>query len=711
MSNDATVGRSMRVVQRVVFPGADLDVVPLYVETNPERGAAELAAELLAESLGNRDPVPPAPTAMGVATGETQSVIQFGATLPGHPWEEILPRRSATIDAGGRVSFGTYFNAFPASYWRRWTTVDSVTLRLRVAGECMIVVYRSAAKGHSFPVETIGVETDEPVSVERALPLAPFIDGGWYWFDIVAGPRGTTVIQAEWAVPAEPPGRGGGVEASPGRGGGVEASSGRGGGVEASRAPGRLSLGFTTFNRADFMVGHLRTLGASPEVLDLIDTVYVIDQGTRQVADHPDFADSAKGLGDKLRIIKQGNIGGSGGFSRSMDEAVSAGDSDYLLILDDDITLEPESILRAATFADLARKPTIVGGHMFSLYDRSVLHAFAESIAPRKWWWEASPNTKARHDFGRRNLRNTPWLHRRAEADYNGWWMCLIPTKIIKELGLAIPVFIKWDDAEYAVRAGARGYPTVSLPGVAAWHIPWLDKNDALDWQAYYHIRNRVIVALLHSPFKRGGRLMAESGERQLQNLLSMQYSTAALRVLALEDILSGPGHLHRDLGTKMASLRELRQDFTDARGSADLEDFPPARRKVPDQLKTNTTPTNKVNLMSKVAAGTLHQFRKPRKFQRPQMTLPYQDAAWWVLSKLDSAVVSAPDGTTAAWYQRDRKQFRALARRSAALHLRLVMNWPRLAKEYRSAAAEFTSPATWRETFEASLGDPPGGP
>jgi galactofuranosylgalactofuranosylrhamnosyl-N-acetylglucosaminyl-diphospho-decaprenol beta-1,5/1,6-galactofuranosyltransferase len=489
------------------------------------------------------------------------------------------------------------------------------------------------------------------------------------------------VIQAEWAVPAEP------------------------------APPGRISLGFTTFNRADFMVGHLRTLGASAEVLDLIDAVYVVDQGTRRLADHPDFGDSAKGLGDKLRIIEQGNIGGSGGFSRSMDEAVRAGDSDYLLILDDDITLEPESILRAATFADLARKPTIVGGHMFSLYDRSVLHAYAESIAPRKWWWETSPNTKARHDFGRRNLRNTPWLHRRAEADYNGWWMCLIPTKIIKELGLAIPVFIKWDDAEYAVRAGARGYQTVSMPGVAAWHIPWLDKNDALDWQAYYHIRNRVIVALLHSPFKRGGSLPAESGERQLQNLLSMQYSTAALRLLAIEDVLSGPGHLHRDLGTKMSSLRELRQQFADAHGAADLEDFPPPRRKAPDNLKTDTTPTNKVNLTTKVAAGTLHQFRKPRKFHRPQMTLPHQDAAWWVLSKLDSAVVSAPDGTTASWYQRDRKQFRELARRSAVLHLRLVMNWPRLAKEYRAAAAEFTSPAKWRETFEASLGDPPDRP
>src|SRR5215475_13411575 len=181
-------GRGMRVVQRVVFPGADLDVVPLYVETNPERGAAELAAELLAESLGNRDPVPPAPTAIGVATGETQSVIRFGVGLPADAAEEILPRRSAAISEGGRVSFATYFNAFPASYWRRWTTLDSVTLRIRVAGECTIILYRSAAKGHSFPVETIYVETDEPETVERKLPLAPFIDGGWYWFDIVAGP-------------------------------------------------------------------------------------------------------------------------------------------------------------------------------------------------------------------------------------------------------------------------------------------------------------------------------------------------------------------------------------------------------------------------------------------------------------------------------------------------------------------------------------------
>jgi len=678
----AGAGSGLRVVQRVVFPGDDLDVVPLYVETNPDRGAAELAAELTSQELtGFR----PATTEVGVgAVGDAQSVIRFGADVPAYPFEDAGPRRSAVISEGRRASFATYFNAFPASYWRRWVTVDSVTLRIRLAGESALVLYRSTARGHCHPIETINVRSDEPVTIERSLPLTPFIDGGWYWFDVVAGPRGTTLIGAEWAVPAG-----------------------------AGRAPGRLSIGITTFNRPDDVVEQLRTLGEAPDIHGLLDTVYVIDQGTRRAKDHPGFADAAKKLGDRLQLIEQGNLGGSGGFARSMDETLRAGRSDYLLIMDDDVQFDAEGILRAVAFADLARRPTIVGGHMFSRYDRSVLHAFAETITPRTWWWGAAPNTKARHDFGRRNLRNTPWLHRRADSDYNGWWLCLIPRQVIAELGLALPVFIKWDDAEYGVRAREHGIPTVSMPGVAAWQAPWADKNDALDWQAYYHLRNRIVTALLHSPADHGGALLSESLQRQLQNLLSMQYSTAALRLLAIEDVLTGPAHLHRDLLTKMRQLRELRARFTDAQDAADIESFPPPRRRAPDAMKDSLTPTNKLNLLTKAAAGTARQLRPPRRGarQRPQMALPYQDASWFVLAGLDSALVSAADGTSASWYRRDRNLFRSLGWRSAILHARLRRRWPRLAADYRAAAAGFTSAARWRETFAASVDEPPGGP
>ena len=682
MTNEKSAARGMRVLQRVVFPVDDLDVVPLYVETNMERGAAELASEILTASLTRAKAIAATGRVSNAVAGEAQSSIRFGGGLPAHPAEAAGPRRSAAISAGRRVSFGTYFSAFPASYWRRWTAVDAVTLRVRLAGEATVVLYRSTARGHSHPVETIDVTDDEPATIERTLPLTHFIDGGWYWFDIVAGPRGTTLIEADWATLTEP-------------------------------APaGRLSIGITTFNRPGFLVDQLRTLGDAPQVLDLLDAVYVVDQGTDRVTDHPDFADAAKKIADRLQIIEQGNIGGSGGFSRAMDETVRAGQSDYVLLLDDDIALEPEGIARAVTFADLARRPTIVGGHMFSLHDRSVLQAFGETVAPYTWWWGAAPRTKLRHDFGSRNLRHTPWLHRRVDADYNGWWMCLIPTRIIDEIGLALPAFIKWDDAEYGLRARKAGYPTVSMPGVAAWHVPWQDKNDSLDWQAYYHLRNRLVSALLHSPYDHGGRLVAESGEIQVQHLLSMQYSAAALRLQAIEDVLAGPAHLHRELRTKLADLREFQLKFSDGRAASDIESFPaPRRRRPPGKGRNFTGPTNKISLLSKAAAGVARQLAAPPKLarQQPQVVLPYQDASWWQLANLDSALVSAPDGATAAWYQRDPRLFRWQVRRSLILHARLLREWPRLSADYRRAAADFTSPQRWRETFESSLDDPRG--
>ncbi|HEX8865212.1 MAG TPA: hypothetical protein VF821_06090, partial [Lentzea sp.] len=36
----------------------------------------------------------------------------------------VASRRGTTVPPSAKVSFATYFNAFPASYWKRWTTVD-----------------------------------------------------------------------------------------------------------------------------------------------------------------------------------------------------------------------------------------------------------------------------------------------------------------------------------------------------------------------------------------------------------------------------------------------------------------------------------------------------------------------------------------------------------------------------------------------------------
>src|ERR1700760_2548436 len=62
-------------------------------------------------------------------------------------------RTSLQIGAESQVSFATYFNAFPASYWRRWTTCTSVVLRAELTGKGRVDVYRTKATGARIFVE------------------------------------------------------------------------------------------------------------------------------------------------------------------------------------------------------------------------------------------------------------------------------------------------------------------------------------------------------------------------------------------------------------------------------------------------------------------------------------------------------------------------------------------------------------------------------
>lgn len=666
---ESTTDAGFRVVHRTIMrPDQEIDIRPLYVGGVSGFGATQ--SESSAGALGDTadDKGDAVNYTNADKSGATESVSLSGFGKITDEGALILPER--------RLTFGTYFNAFPAGYWRRWTHFSSVRLQVTVRGEGALTVYRSTAKGHVQRADGVTFDDAEATTYSFDLPLKPFIDGGWYWFDVEAGEQEAMVLSGTW-------------------------------GFETDRtAPGIVSIGITTFNRPDFCVDQLVALGDEPEVLDIVDEIYVVDQGTQMVKDDPRYADAAAKLGPKLRVIEQGNLGGSGGFSRAMDETVAKGDADYVLVLDDDVVAEPEGILRAVAFGDLAKKPTIVGGQMFSLYDRSVMHAFGETVDRWRWFWGAAPNTKHGHNFATRSLRSTTWLHRRIDVDYNGWWQCLIPTKVIKEIGLSLPMFIKWDDAEFGLRAGEAGYPTVTLPGVAVWHVPWHEKDDTIDWQAYFHRRNRLVAALLHSPYEHGGNLIAESFQTQVRHLLSMQYSPAEMGLMAIEDILEGPHRMHRDVLERLPELRELRKGYDDSRSETEIDAYPPPRRKKPPRKgKDTSAPVGPVGKLKTVARGAIKQVMKPSELSMkyPQTTVPHLDLKWWKLMQFDSALVSSADGTSVSWYKRDPQLAKDILQRSIAIHTRLAKEWPRLAEEYRKALPELVSPEAWHKTFEAS--------
>ena len=109
------------------------------------------------------------------------------------------------------------------------------------------------------------------------------------------------------------------------------------------------------------------------------------------------------------------------------------------------------------------------------------------------------------------------------------------------------------------VTPGTRPSP---CPEPALWHVSWLDKDDSIDWQAYFHARNRIVAALLHSPYDDGGLLTRDSKRWDLKHLLSMQYYPVTLRHRALRDILSGPEHMQRGMATILGELRAAAADF-----------------------------------------------------------------------------------------------------------------------------------------------------
>ncbi|MGV0714893.1 glycosyltransferase [Mycolicibacterium sp. XJ662] len=584
-------------------------------------------------------------------------------------------RTSLEIGAESEVSFATYFNAFPASYWRRWSTLDTVVLRVELTGSGRVDVYRSKATGARITVGGAPV-SGEHASVEFEIDISPFEDGGWIWFDI-ATDSNTMLHSAGWYATSPAP-------------------------VRAN-----IAVGIPTFNRPADCVNALAALTADPLVDEVVGAVIVSDQGTQKAKDHPGFAAAAAALGDRLSVHNQPNLGGSGGYSRVMYEALKNTDCEQILFMDDDIRIEPDSILRALAMSRFAKAPTLVGGQMLNLQEPSHLHVMGEMVAQQNFMWTNALNTEYDHNFAKYPLSDeeeprSKLLHRRIDVDYNGWWMCMIPRQVAEELGQPLPLFIKWDDADYGLRAAEHGYGTVTLPGAAIWHMAWSDKDDAIDWQAYFHLRNRLVVAALHWDGNIRG-LMASHLKATLKHLLCLEYSTVAIQNKAMDDFLAGPEHLFSILESALPEVRKMRQQFPDAVVLPGATALPAPSDKVRKKVKI---PTNPLSISTRLSRGVIHQLKPhdPQHHRRPQFNVATQDARWFTLCVVDGVTVTTADGRGVVYRQRDRAKMFSLLRSSLRRQLRVARTFNRMRKVYREALPVLSSKQKWESVLlEAS--------
>ncbi|MFI7664277.1 glycosyltransferase [Nocardia sp. NPDC049526] len=589
----------------------------------------------------------------GIFTGPSAKVSdELYAVVKGRAHRERLELR---LEKGASAHTNTYFGRFAASYWQRWTSVTEVwaSMVLDVTKKARVRVVASDIAGHRRIIETAEITTSGPLTLTA--PLDQYVDGGALWleFDAIGGELG--ISAQTWSCTAPDHMR-------------------------------PVAIAICTFNRAADCAETVAALASDAPILEAIDAVYVVDQGTDLVENQARFQETLPIFGDKLRYIRQPNLGGAGGFTRGLYEVSAVNEHADVILMDDDILCEPETVLRLNAFANMTVEPTLVGAQMLFLLNPDYLNVGAEEVHLH----ELKHGQKVS-----KALRNTSMLkknqERRVDAGYNAWWTCLIPAEVVAEIGLPVPIFFQWDDVEYGIRAREHGFVTVTLPNAAVWHADFYWK-DYDDWARYFSTRNSLIVGSLHTDLD--GKAITRQLFRNLaEHLVAMQYGLVHTTLQGIEDFLQGPKVL-RDGGiAALAAARTSRADYTETVKHPAAT--PPVRSADIQLRRAGGEPSRVTAVLIKRAIS-----QWTGRTQHGLIGVTREDAHWWHVSLFDHVVVTDASQSGVRVRQRDKARARALLIRTIRVLRRLRRELPNLTRQYRAAMPELTSRENWERLY-----------
>jgi galactofuranosylgalactofuranosylrhamnosyl-N-acetylglucosaminyl-diphospho-decaprenol beta-1,5/1,6-galactofuranosyltransferase len=579
----------------------------------------------------------------------------------------VRDRGGVTLEPSSRISGNTYFGRFPASYWQRWTTVTEVAVEAVVTGDGRVSVGASDVEGEPRVVAAEFVSDAKQQRVVLPAKLDKFHDGGAVWLDLETEAGQTLrVEQVRWTVAAP----------------------------EVLRP---TAVTICTMNRADDCLKNLQALAADMASLETLDAIYVADQGTDPVESRDGFEQVAKDLGEKLRYLRQPNLGGAGGFTRGLYEVAGNPATEHanVLFMDDDVLLEPDLVIRLTAFSNLQANPVIVGGQMLNLLHPNQLHVGAEYANLNT----LEPGKPVKHSLETADLLGVDKetlkpnrQDRRLDAGYNGWWSCLIPYEVVQAIGYPMPFFFQWDDAEYSYRARARGFPTVTLPGAGVWHADfhWKDWDE---WHRYFNLRNSIITAALHSPFNLNlvSRVLVA---QIIRYLLGMQYGLTATLLKAVEDFLEGPEIL-RDGGVEaMKEIRRIRDAYPETKRH-EATGVPGIASNDIGIINSAPPPSRPLLVMLK---RLLHQTQGKQRHALGAVSA--DDAHWWHIAQFETAVVTDANQEGVRVRSYDRAKMLELARHGAKVINRLRKEGAAVQEQYKRALPELTSRENWTRLY-----------
>jgi galactofuranosylgalactofuranosylrhamnosyl-N-acetylglucosaminyl-diphospho-decaprenol beta-1,5/1,6-galactofuranosyltransferase len=559
-----------------------------------------------------------------------------------------LAAGAVALDAGGTATFDTSFGAFAAGRWRRLTSVGGVRVVVDGAGDAEVEVVGVRRGRHAAETTVARGRLGEEIGVGD-LRSSEF---GTFWVRVRA--TGTaTVSGGRWTT------------------------------GDAPRRDVRLSLSITTFNRQQYVTATVR------DVLALLDEEPSLREAVRVlVVDNARNVEFDAPPGAPLQVVGNGNLGGAGGFARGIMELRRQGWATHVLLMDDDITLEPEALVRTVALFAHARDPRLcVHGAMLS--------------EERPWMqFEAGSDYRFRSIYPLRAVGREDDLRDRsiALADepearfaYSAWWYTAFPLSITRDNPL--PVFVRGDDVGFGLMHTGRH--TVTLNGVVVWHADFALKNNPSS--LYYEARNMALVESLVFDRHRWWHLAWRFASFGFRNLFSMRYASTEFMLRGLRDFLAGP---EAWMAIDHQALHDELRRVTEEKPGP----LPPELAALPRRREW----PKPVRLAGFVVAVLLvGGYVLPPWLRRKDTPVARIDARAVGLSTFRNQILHRHERASEGYLvRRDGRRFARLAAEIAREVVRIAVRYRALKRRYRAAYAQMVSDEAWDARFAAALAD-----
>ena len=557
---------------------------------------------------------------------------------------------NAMLVKGAEISFDTSFGVFAAGRWRRLTSVDclSVTVHASGSGRIELVGVSSVARGVSLRekiVASAGISSSGKTTIE--VPDFAKTSIGTYFVRVSAEQSDVVVSGGQWTTTTTAP------------------------------REVRLSLSITTFNRQDYVKPTVA------KVLQLVESVDSLRDRMRiLVVDNARNISFDTAPNAPITVVQNPNLGGAGGFARGIIHLRDEGWSTHVLLMDDDITLEPEALVRTFALFTFARDADLcIHGAMLSEEQ-----AWMQFEAGSKYRWRSLYPLRA---IGREDdLRERKLALRDAREKkfaYTAWWYTAFPISITRDNPL--PVFVRGDDVAFGLMH--TGKHSVTMNGVIVWHADFGLKNNPSS--LFYEKRNFAIVDTLVFANHHWWHLARRFIALCFRNLFSMRYASVEYMIRGVRAYLAGPEAL---MATDHSALHDELRKVTEEKPG-------PLSAELATVSITKPRPKAIRLVGFALAIPLVGGYILPKILRRDVLkTAPIDSRAVGLATLYNRSLYRHDRLPEGFLVERDSKRFFKLLREVCVVTKDIALNYRRLKREYKAAYPTLVSDASWHARF-----------